>query len=70
MKKEPRRTLHVFEMSFSKKISGVTRKDRRRNVDIMKDRPLRVAGHRQCTTETMTYAYLFGREGTCIAHEL
>jgi len=37
MKEEQKRKLRVFEMTVLRKICGVTRKDRRRNVDILKE---------------------------------
>ena len=37
LKEHHKRKLRVFEMSVLKKICGVTRKDRRRNVDIRKE---------------------------------
>ena len=37
MKEEQRRKLRVFEMIVLRKICGVTRKDRRRNVDTLKE---------------------------------
>ena len=36
LKEEHKRKLQVFEMSVLRRIQGVTRKDRRRNVDIKK----------------------------------
>jgi len=37
MKEERKRNLRVFEMTVLSKICGVMRKDRRRNVDILKE---------------------------------
>jgi len=37
VKEEQKRKLRVFEMTILRKICGVTRKDRRRNVDILKE---------------------------------
>jgi len=37
MKKEQKRKLRIFEMTVLRKICGVSRKDRRRNVDILKE---------------------------------
>jgi len=37
LKENHKRKLRVFEMSVLKKICGITRKDRRRNVNILKE---------------------------------
>ena len=37
LKEEQKRMLRVFEMSVLRKICGVTRRDRRRNLDILKE---------------------------------
>ena len=37
MKEEQNRKLRVFEMTVLRKICGVAQKDRRRNVDILKE---------------------------------
>jgi len=37
MEEEQKRKLRIFEMTFPRKICGVSRKDRRRNVDILKE---------------------------------
>jgi len=37
LKEEQKRKLRVFEMSVLRKIGGITRRDRRRNVDVLKE---------------------------------